>query len=236
MIVEPLLQGAGGMVVWPAEALRRIAELCRQHQVYLIFDEVMTGFGRTGSLFAMDRIGVVPDLVCLSKGLTGGTLPLAATLATEEIYSAFLADEKVQDVLSRPFVHGKRDILRGRGCKLASVRVGTHARKNRAHRRSFNAENSTLSPRHCRFATLAVRDGRGVRPSGREKTISQMRAASTESAMSRGLFIRPLGQHDLPHAALLRDRGRSPDGLADIENVYQRSLRHLRRPPFRIRK
>jgi adenosylmethionine-8-amino-7-oxononanoate aminotransferase len=101
VIIEPLVQGAGGMVMWPDEALRQIALLCRRFEVLLIFDEVMTGFGRTGSLFAMDRLRVTPDLLCLSKGLTGGTLPLALTLAKDEIYEAFLSKDK-----SRMFFHG----------------------------------------------------------------------------------------------------------------------------------
>ena len=96
VIVEPLIQAAGGMLIWQEEELRQLARLCREHEVLLILDEVMTGFGRTGSLFAMDRAGVVPDLVCLSKGLTGGTLPLAATLVKEDVYQAFFSPDKSQ--------------------------------------------------------------------------------------------------------------------------------------------
>ncbi|MEO8843232.1 MAG: adenosylmethionine--8-amino-7-oxononanoate transaminase [Kofleriaceae bacterium] len=89
-ILEPLIQGAAGMLVHPPGFLRAAAELCRKHDVHVILDEVATGFGRTGTLFACEQEGVEPDLMCLAKGISGGYLPLAATLATEEIYSAFL--------------------------------------------------------------------------------------------------------------------------------------------------
>ena len=89
-IFEPLIQGAAGMLVHPPGFLRRAAELCRRHQVHVILDEVATGFGRTGTMFACEQEGVDPDLMCLAKGISGGYLPLSATLASEEIYSAFL--------------------------------------------------------------------------------------------------------------------------------------------------
>ena len=89
-IFEPLIQGAAGMLVHPPGFLRAAAELCRRHDVHLIVDEVATGFGRTGTMFACEQEGVEPDFLCLAKGISGGYLPLAATLATEEIYSAFL--------------------------------------------------------------------------------------------------------------------------------------------------
>lgn len=102
LVVEPLVQGAAGMITHPPGYLRALAGLCRKHEVLLICDEVATGFGRTGTMFAVEQEDVRPDLMCLAKGITGGYLPLAATLATEEIYSAFLApfEEK------RTFFHG----------------------------------------------------------------------------------------------------------------------------------
>ncbi len=89
-VVEPLIQGAAGMLVHPPGFLSRVAELCRAFSVHLIVDEVATGFGRTGTLFACEQERVAPDFLCLAKGITGGYLPLAATLSTEEIYAAFL--------------------------------------------------------------------------------------------------------------------------------------------------
>jgi adenosylmethionine---8-amino-7-oxononanoate aminotransferase len=92
VIMEPLVQGAAGMIVHPPGYLRAVRELCDAHGVLLICDEVATGFGRTGTMFACQQEGVTPDLMCVAKGLTGGYLPLAATLATERVYEAFLGE------------------------------------------------------------------------------------------------------------------------------------------------
>ena len=89
-IFEPLIQGAAGMLVHPRGFLAEVAALCRRHDVHLILDEVATGFGRTGTMFACEQEDVAPDFLCLAKGISGGYLPLAATLATESIYRAFL--------------------------------------------------------------------------------------------------------------------------------------------------
>jgi adenosylmethionine-8-amino-7-oxononanoate aminotransferase len=101
-VLEPLVQGAAGMLVQPEGYLRRAAELCREHEVLLVCDEVATGFGRTGTLFACAQEGVTPDLLCLAKGISGGYLPLAATLTTDEIYGAFLGRHEEK----RTFFHG----------------------------------------------------------------------------------------------------------------------------------
>jgi adenosylmethionine-8-amino-7-oxononanoate aminotransferase len=102
LIVEPLVQGAAGMLVHPPGYLRAARELCDRYGVLLICDEVATGFGRTGTMFACEQEDVAPDLLCLAKGLTGGYLPLAATLATERIYEGFLGAPEEQ----RTFFHG----------------------------------------------------------------------------------------------------------------------------------
>ena len=102
VIMEPLVQGAAGMLTHPPGYLGAVRELCDRHGVLLILDEVATGFGRTGSMFACDHEGVAPDLLCLAKGITGGYLPLAATLASEEIYEGFLGEHEE----FRTFFHG----------------------------------------------------------------------------------------------------------------------------------
>jgi adenosylmethionine-8-amino-7-oxononanoate aminotransferase len=94
LIVEPLVLGAGGMRIYAPDVLAEIATLCRRHNVFLIADEVMTGFGRTGTMFACEQAGVMPDLMCLSKGLTGGVLPMGITLASAEIYDAFYVEDR----------------------------------------------------------------------------------------------------------------------------------------------
>ncbi|MEI7025837.1 adenosylmethionine--8-amino-7-oxononanoate transaminase [Paenibacillus sp. y28] len=102
VIVEPMLQAAGGMLLYPAEALRELRELCSQFAVHLIADEVAVGFGRTGAMFACAHAGVSPDLLCLSKGLTAGLMPLSVTLCTDDIYQAFYDDYETQ----KTFFHG----------------------------------------------------------------------------------------------------------------------------------
>jgi adenosylmethionine---8-amino-7-oxononanoate aminotransferase len=101
VIVEPLLQGAGGMVVHPVEFLQRVRRLCSQHGVLLIADEVLTGFGRCGKMFACELAGVEPDIMCLSKGITGGALPMGATACTGAVHDAFVSRDR-----ARTFFHG----------------------------------------------------------------------------------------------------------------------------------
>ena len=101
-VVEPLVQGAAGMLLHDAAWLRAAAARCRRHGILVVADEVATGFGRTGTMFACDQAGLKPDFLCLSKGITGGVLPLGATLATERVYRAFLG--RFEDF--RAFFHG----------------------------------------------------------------------------------------------------------------------------------
>ena len=115
LIIEPLVQAAGGMLTAPPGYLTRIRDLCTRYRVLLIADEVATGFGRTGRMFACDHERVTPDLMALSKGLTGGYLPLAATLATEEIYRAFLGAYEE----GKTFSHGHSYSGNPIGCAVA---------------------------------------------------------------------------------------------------------------------
>jgi adenosylmethionine-8-amino-7-oxononanoate aminotransferase len=113
VIIEPMLQGAGGMIVWPTEFLTAVRNLCDQYQVLMIADEVFSGFGRTGKMFACEHANVTPDLLCLSKGLTAGYLPLAITFATESIYNAFLSEDR-----RRTFFHGHSYTANPLGCAV----------------------------------------------------------------------------------------------------------------------
>ncbi len=115
VIVEPLLQGAGGMIAAPPGHLERIRALCDAHDVLLIADEVMTGFGRTGRMFACEHEGVTPDFLCVSKGLAAGYMPLAATLTTDAIYEAFLGPIDA----GKTFYHGHTYTGNPLGCAVA---------------------------------------------------------------------------------------------------------------------
>ena len=115
LVMEPLMQGAAGMWRQPAEYVQAIAEFCRSNGILLVLDEVATGFGRTGKMFACEHAGVAPDILCLAKGITGGYLPLAATLSTEEIFSAFLGEYKEY----KTFFHGHTYTANPLGCAAA---------------------------------------------------------------------------------------------------------------------
>ena len=120
-IIEPLVQGAAGILVHPPGYLRRVRELTRDHGIPLIADEVAVGFGRTGTMFACEQEKVSPDVMCLAKGITGGYLPLAATLTTDDIYNAFLGDPSE----GRTFFHGHTYTGNPLGCAaaLASLKL-----------------------------------------------------------------------------------------------------------------
>ncbi len=119
VVIEPLIQGVNEMRPWPAGMLAELRQWCDETGVHLILDEVMTGFGRTGRMFACQQENVTPDFLCLAKGLTGGSLPLAATLTTETIYNAFLGAPE------RAFYYGHSYTANPLGCAaaLASLEV-----------------------------------------------------------------------------------------------------------------
>ncbi len=114
LVIEPLVQGAAGMRIQPDRTVREARALADRHGLLLVADEVLTGFGRTGEVFACGRAGVAPDLLCLAKGLTGGALPLAATLATEAVYASFLAPDR-----RKAFFHGHSYTANPIGCAAA---------------------------------------------------------------------------------------------------------------------
>ena len=126
LVVEPLMQGAAGMWSHPAEYVRALSEICRHHGILFILDEVATGFGRTGKMFACEYAGVAPDILCLAKGITGGYLPLAATLTTEEIFSAFLGEYKE----FKTFFHGHTYTGNPLGCAVASASLELFERES----------------------------------------------------------------------------------------------------------
>ena len=116
VIMEPLVQGAGGMKFHGAETLAAISEKCADHDVLLILDEIFTGFGRTGTMFACEQAGIVPDIICLGKALTAGTVAMAATVATDRVYGAFLSDDP-----DKAFMHGPTYMANPLACAAANA-------------------------------------------------------------------------------------------------------------------
>lgn len=194
VIVEPLLQGAGGMIVHPVEFLERIRKLCTKYDVLLIADEVLTGFGRCGRMFACDLAGVVPDVMCLSKGLTGGFLPLAATLCTRTVYEAFSSTER-----SRTFFHGHSYTANPLGCAAAIASLKIFDSEPVFERiAAIEAIHCHESPALARHPAVA-----DVRTIGTVMAIelkaddpgyfSALRHALYDFYLSKGVLLRPLG-------------------------------------------
>ena len=200
LIIEPLVQAAAGMITAPPGYLSRIRELCTKYNVLLIADEVATGFGRTGRMFACDHEGVTPDLMAISKGLTGGYLPLAATLTTEEIYRAFLGDYAEW----KTFFHGHSYSGNPLGCAvaLANLEVFRKERTLARMRSRLRALTRLLRP----LSTLAHTGE--IRQRGYMVGIELVKDRATREsypltdrighrvameARRRGLLIRPLG-------------------------------------------
>lgn len=158
LIVEPLVQGATGMAMYDAEYLRRARAICDRYAVHLIADEIMTGFGRTGSFFAFQQAGIVPDLLCLSKGITGGYLPLSAVLATDTIYQAFY-----DDAVTRGFLHSHSYTGNALACRAALATLDIfeqdkviEANKARSARISAAARMLSEHPRVSNFRNCGM--------------------------------------------------------------------------------
>jgi len=126
VVMEPLMQGAAGMWAQPVEYLQALTDLCRSQGILFILDEVATGFGRTGKMFACNHAGVTPDILCLAKGITGGYLPLAATLTTEEVFAAFLGEYKE----FKTFFHGHTYTGNPLGCAVAIANLELFAKED----------------------------------------------------------------------------------------------------------
>jgi len=190
LIVEPLVQGASGMRFYHPEYLRRARELCTRHDVLLIADEIMTGFGRTGTMFACEQADIAPDLMCLSKGITGGYLPLSCVLSTDEVYGAFY-DEDV----ARGFLHSHSYTGNPLACRAACAvldlfeRESVLAANERKAVRFFSMAQALAHHRNVRaFRHLGTLWAFEV-PS-REPAFA---ARAFEIALERNVLLRPIG-------------------------------------------
>ena len=199
-VVEPLIQGAAGMLVQPAGFLARARQLCDEHGVLLIADEVATGFGRTGTMFACEQEGVSPDFLCLAKGLTGGYLPLAATLTTEAVYRRFLGPRSER----RAFFHGHTYTGNPLACAAALANLEIFAREQTI--KSLPAKVETLTqlleqnfgPQHphvraVRQRGLMVGIELGRTPAESYPMELLVGARVCERVRDYGVILRPLG-------------------------------------------
>jgi adenosylmethionine-8-amino-7-oxononanoate aminotransferase len=195
VIVEPMLQGAGGMIVWPREYLGGLRDLCDRHRTLLIADEVLTGFGRTGKLFACEHGPIAPDILCLSKGLTGGFLPLGATLASEEIFASFLGTDR-----SMAFFHGHSYTANPIACAVALESIAL-LEESRALDR-VTAIEARFADRLTRIARhAAVADVRGIggvaaielEPRGTGGYLDDIGPRLAQEFLARDVLLRPLG-------------------------------------------
>ncbi len=220
VIVEPLVQGAAGILLQPEGYLRAARELCDRHGVLLICDEVATGFGRTGTMFACEQEGVSPDLMCLAKGLTGGYLPLAATLTSEEIYAGFLgAHEEF-----RTFFHGHTYTGNPLACAAALANLDVFEQERTLER---------LQPKIALLeellsAVAAMPEVAEVRQKGFMVGVDlgdhddslRMGHRVTVEARKRGAFIRPLGNT----VVLMPPLSISEDELRELVAIARESV------------
>jgi adenosylmethionine-8-amino-7-oxononanoate aminotransferase len=188
IIVEPLVQGAGGMRFHAPDVLRRLRDIADRHGVLLIFDEIFTGFGRTGSMFACETAGVVPDIITLSKALTGGTLSLAVTVATRRVFDAFWSDDPLQALM-----HGPTYMANALACAAANASLDLFEREPRL--RQVAAIAAALERD---LAPLRGRPGvKDVRVLGAIGVVELDHIADVEALRRRfveeGVFIRPFG-------------------------------------------
>jgi adenosylmethionine---8-amino-7-oxononanoate aminotransferase len=188
IIVEPLVQGAGGMRFHDARVLKTLRALADRYELLLIFDEIFTGFGRTGTMFAFQDAGVTPDIITLSKALTGGTLPLAATIAQRKVFDAFWSDDP-----AKALMHGPTFMANALACAAANASLDLFEREPRLE------QVGTIS--------AALRDG--LEPCRRLPGVKDVRVKGAigvvelnhignlnvwrQHFITEGVFVRPFG-------------------------------------------
>ena len=224
VIVEPLFQGAGGIHIYPKGYTRAIWEMAKRSEVLFIVDEVASGFGRTGKMFACEHEGIEPDIMCLAKGISGGYLPLAATLTTEEIYKAFLGEE-------RTFYHGHTYTGNPLACAAALANLDIFEQENTLEKLQLRIQQLCQGLEHLRLLPL-VSDIRqcgfvvGIElASHKEQRIpcpsrKKIGISVIKEARKRGVILRPLSDV----LVLMPPLSISEQELAVLLNVVQASI------------
>jgi adenosylmethionine-8-amino-7-oxononanoate aminotransferase len=188
IIVEPLVQGAGGMLFHDADVLRRLRALADRYDLLLIFDEIFTGFGRTGTMFACEQADVVPDIITVGKALTGGTLPLAATIARRKVFDAFWSDDP-----QHALMHGPTFMGNALACAAANASLDLFEREPRLQQVKQISDALAVGLAPCR-GLPGVRD---VRVRGAIGVVELERIAEPGALRARfvdeGVFVRPFG-------------------------------------------
>ena len=214
IIVEPLVQGAGGMRFHSLQVLRRLRAAADRHEILLIFDEIFTGFGRTGTHFAFQSAGVVPDIITLGKALTGGTLPLAATVASKKVFEAFWSDDPTHALM-----HGPTFMGNALACAAANASLDLFEREPRLDQvaQVSKAMRNGLEP--C-WKLPGVKDVRvlgavGVVELERIENLSTLRQCFT----AEGVFIRPFGSVVYLTPAFIIDDGELTALMSAIRRV-----------------
>ncbi|WP_043612953.1 adenosylmethionine--8-amino-7-oxononanoate transaminase [Ensifer sp. ZNC0028] len=224
LLVEPLLLGAGGMMTYPASVLSELKRIAERHGSLLIADEVMTGWGRTGSLFACEQAGITPDILCTSKGLTGGALPLAATLCSSEIFTAHLSADR-----RKTFFHSSSYTANPIACAAALANLAVWRQE----------------PVEARIETLGAHQHRHLARFADDPRFADVRQLGTITALDlvvpsggylaevgprlraffrkRGLLIRPLGNVIYlmpPYCVTDADLGRAYDAIDEAASLF----------------
>lgn len=233
LILEPLMQGAAGMRIYSESVLKELENLCREHGVLLIADEVMTGFGRLGSFFACDQAQVVPDILCLSKGITGGFLPMGVTMASTEIYNAFYDQDR-----SKTFFHSTSFTGNALACAAANAsmdiweqepvleRIKTISDLQQRAAQTFKKQDDIVKNVRQKGTILAL-DLQDIGKDGVEGYLSDLGPYLYRFFLNKDVLLRPIGNcvYVLPPYCVTKE---------DMEEIYEcieaalDSIRHER--------